>query len=224
MNNKTIHITQELYQYLLDHNLRETDAQRRLREKTATMPEAGLQIAPEQTSLLQMLARLTRTRKALEVGTFTGYSALAVALTLPADGVLVACDVNPEWVDVGRSFWREAGVEDRIDVRIGPAMDTLRSLVSEGHARSFDFAFIDADKPNYLNYYELAMELVRDGGLIAVDNTLWAGRIAAPAADDHAAAIQAINDRVYTDDRVYPALLNVGDGMTLALKKERGAR
>ena len=219
MNNKTIHITDELYDYLIDHNLRETDAQRRLREKTATMPESSLQIAPEQTSLLQMLARLTRTKKALEIGTFTGYSALAVALTLPADGRLIACDLNPDWVDVGRPFWKEAGVEEKIDVKIGPALDSLKSLIAEGHGGSFDFAFIDADKPNYLNYYELAMELVRSGGLIAVDNTLWQGKIAAPAADEHAATIQAINDRICSDERVYPALLNVGDGMTLAHKK-----
>jgi caffeoyl-CoA O-methyltransferase len=219
VNNKTIHITDELYNYLIDHNLRETDAQRKLREKTATMPESSLQIAPEQTSLLQMLARLTRTKKALEIGTFTGYSALAVALTLPQDGRLVACDLNPDWVDVGRPFWEEAGVAQKIDVRIGPALDSLKSLIAEGHGGSFDFAFIDADKPNYLNYYELAMELVRSGGLIAVDNTLWQGKIAAPAADDHAATIQAINDRICSDERVYPALLNVGDGMTLAHKK-----
>ncbi len=219
MNNKTIHITDELYRYILDHNLQETDVQRALREHTASMPESGLQIAPEQTSLIQMLARLAGARRTLEIGVFTGYSALAVALTLPADGELVACELNAEWIEIARRFWKEAGVEDRIDVRLGPALDSLDAMIEGGERESFDFAFIDADKPNYVNYYERAMTLVRPGGLIAVDNTLWQGKIAVTATDDHAAAIQELNDRVYGDERVHPALVNVGDGMTLALKK-----
>lgn len=219
MNNKTIHITDELYRYLLDHNLQETDAQRALREHTQSMAESSLQIAPEQTSLLQMLARLVGARRTLEVGVFTGYSALAVALTLPADGTLVACELNPDWIAVGRPFWRQAGVEDRIDVRIGPALDSLDAIIEAGEHESFDFAFIDADKPNYVHYYERAMTLVRPGGVIAVDNTLWQGKIAVSTPDEHTAAIQELNDRVYGDERVHPALVNVGDGMTLALKK-----
>jgi len=219
VNNKTIHITDKLYRYLLDHNLQETDAQRALREHTQAMAESSLQIAPEQTSLLQMLARLVGARRTLEVGVFTGYSALAVALTLPADGRLVACELNPDWIAVGRPFWRQAGVEDRIDVRIGPALDSLDAMIEAGEHGSFDFAFIDADKPNYVHYYERAMKLVRPGGLIAVDNTLWQGKIAVSTPDEHTAAIQELNDRVYGDERVHPALVNVGDGMTLALKK-----
>lgn len=219
VNNKTIHITDELYRYLLDHNLQETDVQRALREHTADMPESGLQIAPEQTSLLQMLARLTGAARTLEIGVFTGYSALAVALTLPEGGELVACELNPEWIEVARRFWKKAGVEDKIDVRLGPAIDSLDAMIDAGERETFDFAFIDADKPSYVTYYERAMELVRPGGLIAVDNTLWQGRIAVTAADEHTAAIQALNDRVSGDERVYPALVNVGDGMTLALKK-----
>ena len=222
MNNKTIHITDELYRYILDHNLQETDVQRALREHTASMPESGLQIAPEQTSLIQMLARLAGARRTLEIGVFTGYSALAVALTLPADGELVACELNAEGIEIARRFWKEAGVEDRIDVRLGPALDSLDAMIEAGERESFDFAFIDADKPNYVNYYERAMTLVRPGGLIAVDNTLWQGKIAVTTPDEHTAAIQQLNDRVHSDERVHPALVNVGDGMTLALKKRDG--
>jgi predicted O-methyltransferase YrrM len=222
MNNKTIAFTDELYRYLLDHNLQETDAQRALREHTQRMAESSLQIAPEQTSLLQMLARLVGAKRSLEIGVFTGYSALAVALTLPTDGTLVACELNADWIAVGRPFWKQAGVEEKIDVRIGPALDSLDAMIEAGEHESFDFAFIDADKPNYVNYYERAMTLVRPGGLIAVDNTLWQGKIAVTATDDHAAAIQELNDRVYADARVHPALVNVGDGMTLALKKREG--
>ncbi|MFW5814943.1 MAG: class I SAM-dependent methyltransferase [Spirochaetota bacterium] len=221
MNNKTIAFTDELYRYLLDHNLQETDVQRALREHTQRMAESSLQIAPEQTSLIQMLARLVGARRTLEIGVFTGYSALAVALTLPADGTLVACELNPDWIEVARRFWKEAGVDGKIDVRIGPALDSLDAMIEAGEHESFDFAFIDADKPNYVRYYERAMRLVRPGGLIAVDNTLWQGKIAVTATDAHAAAIQKLNDRVYGDERVHPALVNVGDGMTLALKKQK---
>jgi caffeoyl-CoA O-methyltransferase len=219
MNNKTIRFTDDLYDYLLAHNLNETDAQRELRERTAQLPESGLQIAPEQTAFLQLLARLTGSKRALEIGVFTGYSALAVALTLPSDGKLIACDVSAEWVEIGRPYWRKANVEDIIETRIGPAMDTLDQLIASGRRGGFDFAFIDADKPNYPDYYERCMILVRSGGLIAFDNTLWQGKIAGEAADEHTRALKTINDRVHADDRVHSALVNVGDGMTLALKK-----
>lgn len=219
MNNKTIAFTAELYEYLLAHNLDETDAQRELREATEKLPESGLQIAPEQTAFLQFLSRLARARRALEIGVFTGYSALAVALTLPKDGALVACDVSAEWVDIGRPFWRKAGVDEIIETRIGPAVDTLDALIAEGAAGSFDFAFVDADKPNYPRYYESCLTLVRSGGVIAFDNTLWQGKIASQANDEHTTALQMVNDRVHEDERVYSALVNVGDGMTLALKK-----
>jgi caffeoyl-CoA O-methyltransferase len=199
--------------------LNETDAQRELRERTAQLPESGLQIAPEQTAFLQLLARLTGSKRALEIGVFTGYSALAVALTLPSDGKLIACDVSAEWVEIGRPYWRKANVEDIIETRIGPAMDTLDQLIASGRRGGFDFAFIDADKPNYPDYYERCMILVRSGGLIAFDNTLWQGKIAGEAADEHTRALKTINDRVHADDRVHSALVNVGDGMTLALKK-----
>lgn len=214
-----IAFSHELYDYLLDHNLKEIDAQRELREATQLLPESELQIAPEQTSFLQLLARLVGTKRALEVGTFTGYSALAVALTLPEDGRLVACDMNANWVDIGRPYWEKAGVADRIETRIGPALESLDALIGEGGAGSFDFAFIDADKPSYPDYYERSLTLLRSGGLIAMDNTLWAGNIIGDAADESKAALQAINDRAFVDERVHSSLVNVGDGMTLVMKK-----
>jgi caffeoyl-CoA O-methyltransferase len=219
MNNKMIAFSHELYDYLLDHNLKEIDAQRELREATELLPESELQIAPEQTSFLQLLARLGGTKRALEIGTFTGYSALAVALTLPEDGCLVACDINPDWVDIGRPYWEKAGVADRIETRIGPALESLDALIGEGAVGSFDFAFIDADKPSYPDYYERSLTLLRSGGLIAMDNTLWAGNIIGDAADESKAALQLINDRAFADDRVHSSLVNVGDGMTLVMKK-----
>ena len=219
MNNKMIAFSHDLYDYLLDHNLKEIDAQRELREATQLLPESELQIAPEQTSFLQLLARIVGTKRALEVGTFTGYSALAVALTLPEDGSLVACDINPDWVGIGRPYWEKAGVADRIETRIGPALESLDALISEGAAGSFDFAFIDADKPSYPDYYERSLTLLRSGGLIAMDNTLWAGNIIGDAADESKAALQLINDRAFADDRVHSSLVNVGDGMTLVMKK-----
>ena len=219
MNNKMIAFSHDLYDYLLDHNLKEIDAQRELREATQLLPESELQIAPEQTSFLQLLARIVGTKRALEVGTFTGYSALAVALTLPEDGSLVACDINPDWVGIGRPYWEKAGVAYRIETRIGPALESLDALISEGAAGSFDFAFIDADKPSYPDYYERSLTLLRSGGLIAMDNTLWAGNIIGDAADESKAALQLINDRAFADDRVHSSLVNVGDGMTLVMKK-----
>lgn len=218
MNNKMIAFSYELYEYLLAHNLKEVEAQRELREATALLPESELQIAPEQTAFLQLLARLAGTRRALEIGTFTGYSALAVALTLPADGRLVACDLSEEWVDVGRPYWEKAGVADRIETRIGPALASLDSLIENGAEGTFDFAFVDADKPNYPDYYERCLTLLRSGGLVAMDNTLWRGNIIGKAEDESKAALQVVNDRVFADDRVQSALVNVADGMTLAVK------
>lgn len=219
MNNKIIAFSYELYDYLLAHNLKEIEAQRELRQATELLPESELQIAPEQTAFLQLLARLSGTRRAVEIGTFTGYSALAVALTLPADGKLIACDLSREWVDIGRPYWEKAGVADKIETRIGPALESLDALIREGAEGTFDFAFIDADKPNYPEYYERCLSLLRAGGLIAMDNTLWQGDIIGEATDERKAALQVVNDRVFDDDRVHSALVNVADGMTLAVKK-----
>jgi predicted O-methyltransferase YrrM len=199
---------------------KETPVQQRLRAETARMPHGGMQIGPDQGALLALLARLVGARRALEVGTFTGYSALAVASALPADGKLIACDVSEEWTYVARRYWGEAKLSDRIELRLGPAAETLAALLRESGAESFDFAFIDADKENYDAYYEACLRLVRPGGLIAVDNTLWGGAVADPKAKDpETEAIRALNLKVRDDDRVEACLLTVGDGVLLARKR-----
>lgn len=218
--NKTITFTHELYEYLLNHNLDEHPVRRELREHTAELANAELQIAAEQASLIRLLVNLISARKTLEIGVFTGYSALTVALELPEDGTIVACDVNEEWTSVARSYWERAGVADRIDLRIAPARETLDTLIAEGHAEEFDFAFIDADKANYPIYFEQCMTLLRPGGLIAADNTLWSGRIHDKTlTDPDTEAIRQLNREVHQDDRVVSSLVNVGDGMLLAMKK-----
>jgi predicted O-methyltransferase YrrM len=199
---------------------RETPLQRRLRAETAAMPEAGMQIGPDQGALLALLVHLTGARRALEVGTFTGYSALVVASALPGDGKLIACDVSEEWTAIARRYWQEAGVAERIELRLGPAIVTLAELQSQGAGGSFDFAFIDADKPSYDAYYEACLALVRPGGLIAIDNVLWSGAIVDPAAKDpETEAIRALNLKVRDDPRVEACLLTVGDGIMLARKR-----
>jgi predicted O-methyltransferase YrrM len=180
-----------------------------------------MQIGPDQGTLLALLVRLTGARRALEVGTFTGYSALAVASALPEGGQLITCDVSAEWTAVARRYWEEAGVSGRIELRLGPAVETLAGLLRAGGAGSFDFAFIDADKPSYNAYYEACLGLVRPGGLIAIDNVLWSGAVADPAAvDPETAALRALNEKVRDDPRVDACLLTVGDGVMLARKRE----
>lgn len=218
--NKIIPFTDKLYDYLLDHNLSETDAQRELREVTAGMPQAELQIAAEQSSLLALLARLVNAHRALEIGVFTGYSALTVAHCLPSDGTLIACDVSDEWTQIARAYWERDGVADKIDLRLGPALHTLDELIAGGESGTFDFAFIDADKVNATAYYERCLTLLRPGGVVALDNTLWGGEIAnAARTDADTTAMRAINQHVYQDSRVFMSLVNVGDGMLIALKK-----
>jgi O-methyltransferase len=217
---RTTPLSDGLYQYLLDVSLRESDVQRRLREETAGMEHANMQIGPDQGQLMGLLVELTGARHVLEIGTFTGYSALAMALALPADGRLVACDLSEEWTSVGRRYWKEAGVADRIDLRLGPAADTLRALLAEGGAGSFDFAFIDADKGGYETYYELTLELLGPGGLAAIDNTLWEGKVADPSVHDaDTEAIRAFNLKLRDDERVTLSLVPIGDGLTLARKR-----
>ncbi len=219
MSRKTLAMTDALYDYLLAVSLREPPILRRLREETAAHPRAGMQLAPEQGQFLALLVKLLGATKTLEVGVFTGYSSLCVALALPPEGRIVACDVNEEWTATARRYWAEAGVAGKIDLRLAPALQTLDRLLDEGGTDTFDFAFIDADKDNYAGYYERALRLVRPGGLIALDNTLQGGRVADPSADDPTTAtIRALNERLHRDDRITLSLLPLGDGLTLALK------
>jgi O-methyltransferase len=206
--------------YVRSVGARETDVQRRLREETAQLPQAGMQIGADEATLLALLVRMQGARRAIEIGTFTGYSALAVASALPHDGLLTCCDVSREWTAIGQRYWREAGVERRIDLRIAPAADTLRALVGAGHEGSFDFAFIDADKAGYEDYYEQCLRLLRSGGLVAIDNTLWSGWVADAARDDaDTSALRRLNLKIHDDDRVDACLLSIGDGLTLARKR-----
>ena len=220
MSNRSISLTDSLYQYLLDVSLREPPLLRALREETAQMRDHSMQIAPEQGQFMALLARLIGARRCIEVGVFTGYSSLSVALALPDDGRLVACDVSEEWTSIARRYWKKAGVEKKIDLRLGPALDTLDTLVSLRQSGRFDFAFIDADKGNYNTYYERALVLLRPGGLVAIDNTLWSGRVADPSVDDpDTSAIRAFNAKLLTDMRVDLSMLPMGDGLTLARKR-----
>ncbi len=220
MANRTITLSDGLYDYLLDVSLREPDVLRRLREETAKIPTANMQIAPEQGQFMALLVEVMGARTAIEVGTFTGYSSLCVALALPPDGRLVTCDVNEEWTDMARRYWAEAGVADRIDLRLGPALATLDGLIADGRAGTFDFAFIDADKKTYEAYYERILTLLRPGGLVSVDNVLWnGGVIDATRQDEATRAIRALNEKIHADPRVSLSLVPIGDGLTLARKK-----
>ncbi len=219
MSNKTFTLSDDLYAYLFENSVREPDILRRLREETARDSMARMQIAPEQGQLMQLLVRLMGARRYLEVGVFTGYSSLAVALALPAGGRIVACDVSENWTRMARRYWAEAGVAEKVDLRLAPALQTLDGLIAGGAAGSFDFAFIDADKTGYSAYYERALTLVRTGGLIAVDNTLWEGRVADPKARDaDTRAIRDFNRRLRDDPRVHQCLVPIGDGLSLAIK------
>lgn len=219
MSNRTIGLSDELYGYLLSVSLREPEVLAELRRETMAMAQRSMQIAPEQGQFMALLVRLMGAARILEVGTFTGYSALAMALALPADGRILALDVSEAWTSVALHYWQRAGVASRIDLRLGPALQTLDGLVGAGEGGSFDFAFIDADKENYAGYYERALALVRPGGLIAVDNTLWGGSVVDPNKNDaDTAAIRAFNGALHEDGRVELSLVPIGDGLTLARK------
>ncbi len=220
MSNRTIALTDSLYQYLLDVSLRESATQRALREETLRMPRRSMQIAPEQGQFMALVARLVGARRCLEIGVFTGYSSLATALALPDDGRIVACDVSEEWTSIARRYWREAGVEHKIDLRLAPARDTLDALLAAGEQGRHDLAFIDADKTGYLDYYERCLRLLRPGGLIMIDNTLWGGRVADPEdGDEETAALRHFNEVLHRDERVELSLVPIGDGLTLARKR-----
>lgn len=220
MTRTTLPLTERLHRYLLANSLREHPALEQLRDETSRLPGAGMQIAPEQGQFMALLVELTGARRVLEIGCFTGYSALAMALALPPDGGLITLEANPEPVEVGRRAWAAAGVADRIEVRIGLALERLDELLQEGSAETFDLAFIDADKKSYDAYYERALKLVRTGGLILLDNVLWGGAVADPA--DHerqTEVLRAMNAKLHRDERISLSLLPIGDGLTMALKR-----
>jgi len=220
MSSRTLQITSALYDYIQRVGVRESPAAAALRIETAKLPMAMMQISPEQAAFMQIIVKLLGVRRALEVGTFTGYSALAVAEAMPPDGRLIACDVSADWSAIGKRHWLTAGVADKIDLRLGPAVATLDQLLADGHRGQFDFAFIDADKDNYDNYYERALKLLRAGGLIGVDNTLWNGAVVdATRQDADTIAIRALNEKIHADARVDTVLLPIGDGLTLARKR-----
>jgi predicted O-methyltransferase YrrM len=213
-------VSEAVEHYAFNVMARETPLQKRLREETARLPEANMQIGPDQGAFMALLVRLIGARRTLEVGTFTGYSALTVAAALPEDGKLIACDVSEEWTRIARRYWQEAGLSGRIDLRLGPALATLAGLLRDGGADSFDFAFIDADKEEYDAYYESCLKLIRPGGLILVDNALWSGAVADPTKNDaETVAIRALNAKIRDDVRVEACLLTVGDGVMLARKR-----
>ena len=217
MANRTIGISDELAAYVLEVGAREPDVLARLREETAAIPQHGMQIAPEEGAFLAMLVELTGARRCIEVGTFTGYSSTAIALALPEDGRLVCCDVSEEWTSTARRYWEDAGVADRVDLRIAPAADTLDALLASGEEEPYDFAFVDADKSGYDGYYERLLRLVRPGGLIAFDNTLWSGAVLDRDTDDaDTRALQTLNAKLAGDERVSICLLPLADGVTLA--------
>lgn len=217
MSLRSIGLDEKLYEYLLDVSLREPEVLRRLREETAERDNASMQIAPEQGQFMALVVRLIGAERTLEIGTFTGYSALAVALALPPHGRVTACELSEEYAAVARRWWAQAGVAERIDLRVGPADETLDRMLEDGLGRRYDFAFIDADKQGYVGYWERCLRLVRQGGLIMVDNVLWDGRVVDPGnTEESTRAIRAFNERVRGDDRVDLSLVPIGDGLTLA--------
>jgi caffeoyl-CoA O-methyltransferase len=217
---RTLGLSEELFEYVAAHGAREHPVQAELRAATRPLRHSGMQIGADQGAFMAMLVKLLQAKRTIEIGVFTGYSSLAVALALPDDGRIVACDVSEEWTRLAREHWKKAGVEAKIDLRLAPALQTLDALVAEGEAGRFDFAFIDADKTNYAAYYERCLVLVRRGGLIAFDNTLWSGAVIDPKANDaDTVAIRELNDTLHADGRVDVAMLTIGDGLTLALKR-----
>jgi caffeoyl-CoA O-methyltransferase len=219
MARRSLELDDRLYDYLVQFGTRESDLLKDLRAETAKLPGAGMQIGPEQGAFMGLLVELIGARRALEIGTFTGYSSLCIAGAMPADGKLICCDVSEEYTKVARDYWRRAGLESKIELRLGPAVATLDALI-EAEVEAFDFAFIDADKTNYANYYDRALKLVRPGGLIAIDNVLWGGDVAKPEENDEdTKAIRAVNEKVRNDERVTLALAPIGDGLTLARKR-----
>lgn len=219
MSLKTLSMTNDLHRYLLQVSVDEHEALRGIRDATASLPNSRMQISPEQGRFMAFLVELIGAHRTLEIGTFTGYSALAVALALPDDGRVTACDLSDEWTAVGRPFWEKAGQAGKIDLRLGAALDTLDGLLADGESEGFDFAFIDADKTNYPAYLDRCHALVRSGGVIAIDNTLWSGRVVDPEVTDaDTEAIRDFNAALARDARFSISLVPIGDGLTLARK------
>jgi len=220
VTDRRLTVTDDIHRYLVEHSVREPGVLARLRAATEALPEAAMQIGPEQGQLMALLAKLIGAKRCIEVGVFTGYSSLAVALALPEDGRILACDVSEQWTAIARRFWREAGVEHKIELKLQPAARTLEQLLAAGEAGRYDFAFVDADKPAYDTYYELLLKLLRPGGLMALDNTLWSGAVANPnEREPNTVALRALNDKLHRDERIDLALLPIGDGLTLARKR-----
>jgi predicted O-methyltransferase YrrM len=220
MSNKSINLTDDLYQYLLNSSLREPELLKALREETAKLPSANMQISPEQGQFMALLVQLMGAKKTIEVGVYTGYSALAVAIALPDDGQILACDISEEYTAVARRYWQHAKISNKIDLHLAPATETLKKCIEEGKESTFDFAFIDADKENYAKYFDLCFELLRPGGLIAIDNVLWNGVVIDQQNQDaDTCAIRAFNQQLLSDDRVDISMVPIADGLTLARKR-----
>ncbi len=220
MSRQTVNLTPQLHDYLLSVSVREPEILRRLREETAGLEQAVMQISPEQGQFMGLLVELLGAKNIIEIGTFTGYSALCMAMALPEDGRIVCCDISEQWTEIARRYWLDAGVEQNIRLHLAPAKSTLHHLIANGQSGCFDMAFIDADKTAYKDYYESCLQLLKSGGLIMIDNTLWNGAVADPSNQDaDTAAIREFNEHLYNDDRVGISLLPIGDGLTLAVKK-----
>ena len=219
MTTPKLTLTEPLYQYLLSNSLREPEPLQQLRQETATLAEAHMQTVPEQGQFMHLLVKLTQAKRILEVGTFTGYSTAWMALALPADGQIIACDVSDEWTQIGQRYWQELGIAERIDLRLAPATETLESLLKADEAGQFDLMFIDADKTSYLTYYEQGLQLLRSGGLMLLDNTLWHGQVIDQSDNsDDTLAIRELNQRLHQDERIHLSMLPIADGLSLAMK------
>ncbi len=220
MSIQTLNLSPQVYEYLLSVSLREDPILEEIRQQSSSHPSARMQISPEQAQFMALLLKLMGAKKVLEIGVFLGYSSTAMALALPEDGTLIACDSNAEFTRVASSYWQKANLEGKIYLKLAPALDSLDELIAEGQSNSFDFVFIDADKSNYINYYEKSLQLLRQGGLIAIDNVLWYGRVAdEEVTDNRTKKIRAFNQKLAQDDRIDISLLPIGDGLTLARKK-----
>jgi predicted O-methyltransferase YrrM len=220
MTNVSMGLPPAMQEYLVRHGVREPEILKRLREETALLPQHNMQIAPEQGALLSMLVELLGAKRCIELGTFTGYSSLVVALAMPPDGTMVCCDISEEWTSVARRYWAEAGVADRVDLRLGPALETLDALLAAGAANTFDFAFVDANKTEYPDYHERIVQLLRPGGLVAYDNVFWEGGVIDESMqDEDTVGVRRLNERLAADERVSIAMIPVADGVTLARKR-----